>query len=251
MLLDARCARSMVADPLPGEGQVLVKVGACGLCRTDLHVVDGELTHPKLPLVPGHQIVGAVVEAGAGVETPARRRSGRHPLARLDVRGVRSTARAGRENLCDQRAFHRLRHRRRLRRVRGRRRAILLSDRPLVQRRRGGAAALRRADRLPRRSHAAGDGERLGLYGFGASAHIVAQVARYQGRRVFAVTRPRRYGRQEFARHLGADWAGGTGPDASRGARRGDHLRAGRRARPARTRCCRARVAPSCAPAST
>ena len=130
--------------PEPGPGQVLVEVAACGVCRTDLHVVDGELPDPKLPLVPGHQVVGRVV----GKER-SRRRPRRRPVARLDVRRVPLLPERAREPLRP-RALHRLPPRRRLRGAPRRGRALLLSAPGGLRRPAGGAAPLRRADRLPR-----------------------------------------------------------------------------------------------------
>jgi alcohol dehydrogenase, propanol-preferring len=193
---------------MPGEGQVLVKVRACGLCRTDLHVVDGELTHPKLPLIPGHQIVGDVVETGAAVETVrAGDRVGIPWLGWTD--GTCSYCLAGNENLCDSARFTGYD-------IDGGYAEYTVADARFcfpIDRSHGDveAAPLLCAGLIGYRSlKAAGDGLRLGLYGFGASAHIVAQVARYQGRRVFAVTRPGDTASQEFAMHLGAVWAGGS-----------------------------------------
>ena len=211
MILDAprRALRSdTVADPAPGEGQVLVKVGACGLCRTDLHVVDGELTHPKLPLIPGHQIVGEVVAAGPSVETV--RVGDRVGIPWLGwTCGTCIFCTSGRENLCDRARFTGYD-------IDGGYAEYTVADARFcfpIDRSYSDveAAPLLCAGLIGYRSlNAAGDGVRLGLYGFGASAHIVAQVARYQGRRVFAVTRPGDPARQEFAMHLGAVWAGDT-----------------------------------------
>jgi len=194
-------------DPEPGPGQVRVRVEACGVCRTDLHIVDGELTEPKLPLVLGHQIVGVVDAAGDGVELAAGERVGVPWLGWTD--GDCRFCRSGRENLC----------------LRARFTGYDLD---------GGYAELAVADarycfRLPedhpaqqlapllcagligyRSLRLTGDGERLGLYGFGASAHIVAQVARHQGRRLFAFTRAGDTESQELARSLGAEWAGSS-----------------------------------------
>jgi propanol-preferring alcohol dehydrogenase len=196
-----------VPDPEPGPGEVLLLVRACGVCRTDLHIVDGDLTEPKLPLVPGHQIVAEVVAAGAGAERfPAGERVGVPWLGWTC--GECRYCRSGRENLCERARFTGY-------------------DRD------GGYAELAAADerycfRLPdgyedghvapllcagligyRALRFTGDAERLGLYGFGASAHIICQVARHQGRRVFAVTRGGDEARG-FARSLGAEWAGGA-----------------------------------------
>ncbi len=185
-------------DPEPGPGQVLLEVHACGVCRTDLHVVDGELPHPKLPLVPGHQIVG-VAEDG--------RRLGVPWLGWTDG-DCRFCAR-GLENLCDQARFtgYDLDG--------GYAERVVADERfcfPIPQ----GysdeeAAPLLCAGLIGYRSlRMTGDAERLGLYGFGASAHIVAQVAGHQGRRVFAFTKPGDVAGQAFARELGAEWAGGS-----------------------------------------
>jgi propanol-preferring alcohol dehydrogenase len=175
----------VVADPSPGSDQVLVKVGACGLCRTDLHVVDGELQHPKLPLIPGHQVVGEVVEVGGAVETI---RAG----DRVGVPWLGWTC-----GICEFCTTGRADPR-----------FCFPIDRSFSDIE---AAPLLCAGLIGYRSlRMAGDGLRLGLYGFGSSAHLVAQVARFQGRRVFAITRPGDVASQQFALHLGAVWAGGT-----------------------------------------
>jgi len=197
-----------VPDPAPASGQVLVKVGACGLCRTDLRVVDGELTHPKLPLIPGHQVVGEVVEVGAAVETV-------HVGDRVGIPwlgwtcGTCDFCTTGHENLCDRARFTGYD-------IDGGYAEYTVADArfcfPLdpsfsdVE-----AAPLLCAGLIGYRSlNLAGDGLRLGLYGYGASAHIVAQVAKFQGRRVFAITRPGDVASQRFAIQIGAEWAGGT-----------------------------------------
>jgi alcohol dehydrogenase, propanol-preferring len=185
--------------PQPRAGELLLRVRACAVCRTDLHIVDGELTQPKLPLVPGHMIVADVVDE--------QRRVGVPWLGWTD--GDCRYCQAGLENLCDRAEFTGY-------------------DRD------GGFAEYVVADErfcfaLPddysdleaapllcsgligyRALTFAGDAERLGLYGFGASAHIIVQVARHQGRRVFAFTRPGDAEGQAFARELGAEWAGGS-----------------------------------------
>jgi propanol-preferring alcohol dehydrogenase len=211
MILDAptRALREgSVPTPEPGAGEVLVRVGACALCRTDLHVVDGELTHPKLPLVPGHQIVGEAVAAGTEVETV--RVGDRVGIPWLGwTCGTCIYCTTGRENLCDNARFTGYD-------IDGGYAEYAVADARFcfpvdrsysdVQ-----AAPLLCAGLIGYRAlNAAGDGERVGLYGFGASAHIVAQVARYQGRRVFAITRPGDIASQEFAMRLGATWAGDT-----------------------------------------
>jgi propanol-preferring alcohol dehydrogenase len=202
MLLDApeRALREAeLAEPSPGPGQLLVQVDACGVCRTDLHVVDGELTRPKLPLVLGHQIVGTVVGEDRRVGIPW--------LGWTD--GECRYCRSGRENLCDHARFtgYDLDGGYAEYAVADERFCLSLpegySDRH--------AAPLLCAGLIGYRALTlAGDGERLGLYGFGASAHIITQVALHQGRRVFAFTRPGDEGGQQFARELGAEWAGGS-----------------------------------------
>src|SRR5437660_3239873 len=182
--------------PEPGPGELLLRVRACAVCRTDLHIVDGELDRPKLPLVIGHQIVG---------ESDDGRRLGVPWLASTD--GTCRYCTTGRENLCDHARFTGYD-------VDGGYAEWVVADErfcfPIpdefddVQ-----AAPLLCAGLIGYRSlRLAGDAERLGLYGFGASAHIIAQVARHQGRRVFAFTSPGDTRTQEFARSLGAEWAG-------------------------------------------
>jgi propanol-preferring alcohol dehydrogenase len=195
-------------DPTVTAGQVLLRVRACGVCRTDLHIVDGELSSPKVPLIPGHQIVGEVV---AGGERFA-------PATRLGVPWLGWTCgecrfcRSGQENLCDRARFtgYDLDGGYAELVVADERYCLALpEDYPDDE-----AAPLLCAGLIGYRSlRLAGDAERLGLYGFGASAHIVCQVAAWQGRRVFAGTRADDVETQEFARSLGASWAG----DALRG----------------------------------
>ncbi len=193
-------------DPVPGPGQVLLSVRACGVCRTDLHILDGELRPPRHPLIPGHQIVGRVVALGAS--------AGRYrPGARVGVPwlgwtcGTCRFCRSGLENLCDQARFT----------------GFHLD---------GGFATLAAADErfcfaIPegltdeeaapllcggligyRALRLAGDPQRLGLYGFGSAAHMLLQLARYEGRQVLAFTRPGDRAAADFARSLAAAWAG-------------------------------------------
>jgi propanol-preferring alcohol dehydrogenase len=195
-----------VRDPEPGPGQVLIEVDACGVCRTDLHVVDGELTEPKLPLVPGHQIVGRVTAAGDGAERFA-------PGDRVGVPWLGWTCgecrycRSGRENLCDRARFtgYDIDGGFAERAVADERFAFPIpADYPDAQ-----AAPLLCAGLIGHRALSmAGDAEVLGLYGFGAAAHIVCQVALHQGRRVFAFVRAGDDEAREFALELGAEWAG-------------------------------------------
>jgi propanol-preferring alcohol dehydrogenase len=192
--------------PDPFRGQVLVAVDACGVCRTDLHVVDGELPEPKLPLVPGHQVVGRVVEGGE--RFAAGDRVGIPWLGWTC--GECRYCLSGRENLCDRARFTGYQ-------LDGGYAELVAADErfcfPLTE----GfddlqAAPLLCAGLIGYRSlRLAGDAERLGLYGFGASAHIVAQVARHEGRRVFAFTRAGDEQAQVFARELGAEWTGSSG----------------------------------------
>ena len=211
MLLDApgRALRlAEVPDPVPGPGEVLLRVTACAVCRTDLHVVDGELAHPKLPLIPGHEIVGTVIGWGAGVK-------GFSPGDRVGVPwlgwtcGACEHCRAGRENLCPAARFT------------GYTRDGGYAELAVADARYcfGLPAGYTDAEAAPllcagligyRSLRMAGDAERLGIYGFGAAAHIVAQAARHQGRRVFAFTRPGDEAGQRFARELGAVWTGGS-----------------------------------------
>jgi len=197
-----------VQIPEPGAGEVLVKVSACGLCRTDLHVVDGELTHPKLPLIPGHQVVGEIAAVGAGVtDHSAGDRVGVPWLGWTC--GICEYCRRGKENLCDQARFTGYD-------IDGGYAEYAVADARFCFRIDPSYSDVEAAPLLCagligyRALTAAGDGTRLGLYGFGAAAHIVAQVARHQGRRVFAVTRPGDVASQEFAREVGVTWAGDT-----------------------------------------
>lgn len=194
--------------PEPGPGEVLVRVSACGVCRTDLHVVDGELPRPKLPVIPGHEIVGRVAALGPGVTGLAEGDRVGVPWLGWTC-GQCEFCQTGRENLCSRAQF-------------------------TGYTRQGGYAEFVVADarycfRLPdqgddvatapllcagligyRSLVKAGPARRLGLYGFGAAAHIVAQIARHQGRTVYAFTRPGDRAAQQFARQHGADWAGGS-----------------------------------------
>jgi propanol-preferring alcohol dehydrogenase len=194
--------------PVPGPGQVLLDVLACGVCRTDLHVADGELPDPKLPLVLGHEIVGRVGELGEG----ARRfklgdRVGVPWLGWTD--GVCPYCRSGRENLCDRARFTGYQ-------IDGGYAEHTVADERYcfpIPAAYGdvSAAPLLCAGLIGWRSLvAAGQGQRLGVYGFGAAGHLIAQVARHQGRRVFAFTRAGDVKTQAFARELGAEWVGGS-----------------------------------------
>ncbi len=196
-------------DPTPGAGQLLVRVRACGVCRTDLHLVDGELPEPKLPLVPGHQIVGEVAGTGEGARRYSRGDRVGIPWLGWTC-GKCPYCRSGRENLCDNARFTGYQ-------LDGGYAELAVADErfcfpipagyPDLQ-----AAPLLCAGLIGFRSlRLAGPGERLGLYGFGASAHIVCQVALHQGRRVLAFTREGDTETQAFARELGAEWAGAPG----------------------------------------
>jgi propanol-preferring alcohol dehydrogenase len=196
-------------DPEPGPGQVLLSVAACGVCRTDLHIVDGELSEPKLPLVPGHQIVGTVVGAGEGAERFAvGERVGVPWLGWTD--GTCRYCVGGRENLCDSARFTGYD-------VDGGYAELAVADErfcfPIPPNLSDeGAAPLLCAGLIGYRAlRLVGDAERIGFYGFGASAHILCQLAVHQGRRVFVFTRAGDREGQEFARSLGAEWAGASG----------------------------------------
>ena len=201
-----------VPDPKPEPGQVLIKVEACGVCRTDLHVVDGELRHPRADLIPGHEIVGKVVEAGARVD-------GFAPGQRVGVPWLGWTCgsciycRSGRENLCDEARFtgytldggyaqyvaadHRF--------------CFAMPDKASAQ----SLAPWLCAGLIGYRAlRATNDARKIGLYGFGAAAHIVCQIAQFEGRQVFAFTRDGDEAAQRFARQQGACWAGSSSEPA-------------------------------------
>lgn len=222
-------------DPEPGPGQVLIRVSACGVCRTDLHIIDGELDRPKLPLVPGHQVVGTVAAVGAGIPADGPRVgpggapfSG--PLFRVGDRigvpwlgwacGQCRFCQTGRENLCETARFTGYT-------VDGGYAELMVADSrfcfalpqtadglhgdaeiaPLLCAGMIGHRALRIATE-------GAPGNRIGLYGFGSSAHILCQVAVGEGMRVFAFTRPGDRAGQQFARSLGAEWAGSSEEDS-------------------------------------
>jgi propanol-preferring alcohol dehydrogenase len=195
-------------DPEPRPGQIRVRVAACGVCRTDLHVLDGELAEPHLPIVPGHEIVGRIDALGSGVQGFAMGQRVGIPWLGHTC-GVCAYCRMQRENLCDRPEFT------------GYTRdggyataAIADANFAFALPESGEDAALAPllcAGLIGWRSlKAAGEASRLGLYGFGAAAHLIAQVARWQGRAVFAFTRPGDTASQSFARELGAVWAGGS-----------------------------------------
>ena len=197
-----------LADRKPGPGEVRLKVAACGVCRTDLHVLDGELPNPKLPIIPGHEIVGRIDAIGAGVE-------GLRVGERIGVPwlghtcGVCPYCAGGQENLCDHPLFTGFT------RDGGFATAAIADARFAFPLGEAGSdvalAPLLCAGLIGWRSLViAGEGKKIGLYGFGAAAHIVAQVAKWQGRSVFAFTRPGDAATQAFARSLGASWAGGS-----------------------------------------
>ena len=201
-------AAAELAAPRPGPQQLLIEVRACAVCRTDLHVADGELPDPKLPLVPGHEIIGTIVEKGESVD---RFRVG----DRVGVPwlgwtcGVCEYCRSARENLCDRARFTGYQ-------IDGGYAELTVADQRYcfaIDLRYGDieAAPLMCAGLIGYRTlRMAGDAQLIGIYGFGAAAHIVAQVIRHQGRRLFAFTRPGDLAAQQFARSLGAEWAGGS-----------------------------------------
>jgi len=201
-------AAADLPEPRPAPGQLLIAVKACAVCRTDLHILDGELPEPKLPLVPGHEIVGTVLEKGAD--------AGRFAIGdRIGVPwlgwtcGICDYCKSGHENLCDHARFTGYQ-------IDGGYAELTVADQGYcfaIPTEFGDieAAPLLCAGLIGYRTlRLAGDGERIGIYGFGAAAHIIAQVARHQGRQVFAFTRPGNTAAQHFARSLGAVWAGGS-----------------------------------------
>ena len=202
---------SEVPTPIPGPGQILLRVSACGVCRTDLHIVDGELSAPRVPLIPGHQIVGIVESTGPGVVEPS-------PGQRVGVPwlgyscGECAFCASGRENLCNRARFTGLH-------IDGGFAEYAVADARFCFPLPSGFDDLQAAPLLCagligyRALRMAGDARRLGFYGFGSAAHILVQVARHQKRRVFAFVRPGDRAAGEFALRLGADWAGdSTGP---------------------------------------
>ncbi len=199
-----------LARPTAGPGQVVIEVGACGVCRTDLHIVDGDLPTIRSPIVPGHEIVGRIAEVGAGVVRLARGQRVGVPWLGYTC-GVCAFCRSERENLCDEAAFTGYQ-------IDGGYAEYALADARYVFPIEGDhytdaeAAPLLCAGLIGYRAlRMAGDARRLGLYGFGAAAHIIAQVARHQGREVYAFTRAGDDRAQAFARRLGAVWAGASG----------------------------------------
>ncbi|MCL5735866.1 MAG: zinc-dependent alcohol dehydrogenase family protein [Actinobacteria bacterium] len=199
---------AQVPVPKPAPGQVRVRVKACGVCRTDLHIIDGELARPKLPLILGHQIVGSVEALGEGVATPILGQLVGIPWLGWTCGHCRYCLR-GRENLCDSAKFTGYD-------IDGGFAEYAVADARFCFPIPPGfaenkAAPLLCAGLIGYRSlRMAGDPETVGIYGFGAAAHIVTQVARYEGRRVYAFTRPGDDASQKFALEMGAVWAGDT-----------------------------------------
>ena len=197
-----------MSDPQPAAGQLLIDIHACGVCRTDLHVVDGELAHPKRPIIPGHEIVGTVAALGNDV-------AGFQVGDRVGVPWIGHTCghcrycTSGRENLCDAPGFtgYTIDGGYAERTVADARYCLHLPERYSDLE----AAPLLCAGLIGYRTLSmAGDARAIGIYGFGAAAHIVAQVALHQGRTVFALTRPGDTAAQQFALRLGVHWAGGS-----------------------------------------
>lgn len=197
-----------VPQPTAGAGQILIRVRACGVCRTDLHVVDGELSEPKLPLIPGHQIVGTVLELGQGVQGIAVGERVGVPWLGGSCGRCRY-CRSGRENLCSMARYTGYQ-------IDGGFAQLAAADSRFCFKIPAGYQDLQAAPLLCagfigyRAFRMAGDAEVLGFYGFGAAAHLLIQVARHLGRKVYAFTRPGDGKAQEFARQLGAVWAGGS-----------------------------------------
>ena len=217
---------AQVPPPRPGPQQLLIAVRACAVCRTDLHVVDGELPDPKLPLVLGHEIIGTVAEKGAEVDRFAVGDRVGVPWLGWTC-GVCEFCRSGRENLCDYARFTGYQ-------IDGGYAELTVADQrycfaidPVysdVE-----AAPLMCAGLIGYRTlRMAGDARLIGIYGFGAAAHIIAQVIRHQGRRFFAFTRTGDQEAQDFARQLGAEWAGDSTMAPPGASRRGVDFRARR-----------------------
>jgi len=197
-----------VPVPAPDAHEVLIRVGACGVCRTDLHIVDGDLTAPKPAVIPGHEIAGVIV--AAGLEVTRFRAGDRVGVPWLGwTCGACPYCRSGRENLCDRARFTGYQ-------IDGGFAEYTVADERFCFALPQGWSDVRAAPLLcagligSRALRLAGDARRIGLYGFGAAAHIVAQVARHEGRDVYAFTRPGDARSQQFARTLGAVWAGGS-----------------------------------------
>lgn len=194
--------------PAPAPGQILIRVKACGVCRTDLHIIEGDLDQPKLPLIPGHEVVGEVVELGEEVHNfSIGQRIGVPWLGKTC--DSCSYCGSGRENLCDEASFTGYK-------INGGYAEYIVAHHGYCfaipqSYSNAEAAPLLCAGLIGYRSlRMAGNAQRLGLYGFGAAAHIIVQVARYQGRQVYAFTRPDDLKGQAFALRLGAVWAGGS-----------------------------------------
>ena len=196
------------ASPVPDDDQVLIRVAACAVCRTDLHIIDGELPEPKPSLVPGHEIVGVVAEKGAKVDRFSIGDRVGVPWLGWTC-GACAFCRTGRENLCDRARFTGYQ-------IDGGFAQLAVADQRFCFALPPGYTDLQAAPLLCagligyRALQAADDARRLGLYGFGAAAHLIAQVAVFQRREVYAFTRPGDTGTQRFARQLGAVWTGGS-----------------------------------------
>src|SRR5580693_6821379 len=199
-----RLAASEIAPPTPGDDQLLIRVSACAVCRTDLHIVDGELSDPKSALVPGHEIVGVVVQKGARVDRLTVGDRVGVPWLGWTC-GVCAFCRSGRENLCDRARFTGYQ-------LDGGFAEFAVADHRYCFPLPSGytdqeAAPLLCAGLIGYRAlRAAGDAKRIGLFGFGAAAHIIAQVAVFEGRAIYAFTRPGDAATAAFARGLGATW---------------------------------------------
>jgi len=211
MILDRPGSLLRLVDmPIPavGIGNLLIKVEACGVCRTDLHLVDGELTSPVLPVIPGHEIVGRIVEIGSGVEGLAVGQRVGVPWLGWTCGKCRFCS-GGRENLCDEARFTGYQ-------IHGGYAEYTLADARYCFPLQDAGDAVQLAPLLCagligyRALRLAGNGRRIGIYGFGAAAHIIAQVLRFQGKEFYAFTRPGDHQSQEFARQLGASWVGSS-----------------------------------------
>lgn len=211
MLLEKQASQliyAQLAEPKPKTNEVLIRINACGICRTDLHVVDGDLKEPKLPLVPGHQIVGSIKQVGKAVKNLSVGQRVGVPWLGGSC-GRCHFCKSGEENLCDQAKFTGYQ-------INGGFAEYCVADYrfcfPIPEGYSDNQAApLLCAGLIGYRALLkTGNAKHLGIYGFGAAAHILIQVARYQNRKIYAFTRPADLAAQDFAYHLGATWAGNS-----------------------------------------
>ena len=207
-------AYALLPCPQPGPDQLLIKIAACAVCRTDLHVVDGELPNPKLPIIPGHEIVGRVVSCGTNIHNFSIGERIGIPWLGWTCGHCRY-CRSGHENLCAKApSSPDIKSMAVMRNIRSRMR-VIVSAFPTIYSDVEAAPLLCAGLIGYRALKMAGDADRIGIYGFGAAAHIVAQLLRYQGKKLFAFTRAGDTAAQDFAGRMGAVWVGGFRYDAA------------------------------------